>query len=81
MLANFHQQLNKELNKKKSLSPCESKDKTPKINPNVFNVFISYKQDLINKVFYEIFVSFYLCFLIPFLSIVLKFPLTFVFHI
>jgi hypothetical protein len=44
MPANFHQQqLNKELNKKKSLRPWESKDKSSKINPNVFNVFNSFK--------------------------------------
>lgn len=41
--ANFHQQLNKELNKKKSVIPWESKDKSPKITPNVFNVFNSFK--------------------------------------
>lgn len=43
MLADFHQQLNKELNKKKSLIPCKSKDKSPKINPNVFNIFNTFK--------------------------------------
>ena len=49
MIANFHQQLNKELNKKKSLIPCESKDKSPKINSNVFNVFNSFKTRFNNK--------------------------------
>ena len=68
MIAKFHKGFNKEFNKKKSLSPCESKDKSPKINPNVFNVFNFLKQDLIIRVSYKIFESFYLCFLILFLS-------------
>lgn len=43
VIAEFYQQLNKELNKKKSQIPCESKSEGLKINPNVFNVFNSFK--------------------------------------